>query len=73
MGWGGGEAIAKGGFGTRPWWLALFACGGAYWPLAFETSAMTIARGGGVAGGGGGCVLRTHRSHGQTKYTSCSP
>ena len=21
-----------GGVGTRPWWLALFACGGAYWP-----------------------------------------
>ena len=30
-----------GGFGTRPWWLALLACGGAYWPLAFEPSAMT--------------------------------
>ena len=28
-----------GGVGTRPWWLALLACGGAYWPLA--TSAMT--------------------------------
>ena len=25
-----------GGVGTRPWWLALLACGGAYWPLAFE-------------------------------------
>ena len=23
-----------GGVGTRPWWLALLACGGAYWPLA---------------------------------------
>ena len=23
------------------WWLALLACGGAYWPLAFESSAMT--------------------------------
>ena len=33
------------GFGTRPWWLAPLACGGAYWPLAFEPSAMT--RGGG--------------------------
>ena len=32
---GGGEV------GTRPWWLALLACGGAYWPLAFEPSAMT--------------------------------
>ena len=30
-----------GGFGTRPWWLALLACGGAYWPLTFEPSAMT--------------------------------
>ena len=31
------------GVGTRPWWLALFllACGSAYWPLAFEPSAMT--------------------------------
>ena len=29
------------GFGTRPRWLALLACGGAYWPLAFEPSAMT--------------------------------
>ena len=29
-----------GGVGTRPWWLALLACGGAYWPLAFEPSAM---------------------------------
>ena len=30
-----------GGVGTRPWWLALLACGGAYWPLAPEPSAMT--------------------------------
>ena len=30
-----------GGVGTRPWWLALLACGGAYWPLAFEPSALT--------------------------------
>ena len=30
-----------GGVGTRPWWLALLACGSAYWPLAFEPSAMT--------------------------------
>ena len=30
-----------GGSGTRPWWLALLACGGAYWPLAFDPSAMT--------------------------------
>ena len=27
--------------GTRPWWLALSACSGAYWPLALEPSAMT--------------------------------
>ena len=31
----------EGGFGTRPWWLALLPCGGAYWPLALEPSAMT--------------------------------
>ena len=37
----GGLRDAEGGFGTRPWWLALVACGGAYWPLAFEPSAMT--------------------------------
>ena len=30
-----------GGGGTRPWGLALLACGGAYWPLALEPSAMT--------------------------------
>ena len=29
------------GVGTKLWWLALLACGGAYWPLAFEPSAMT--------------------------------
>ena len=34
---GGGGA----GVGTRPWWLALLACGCAYWPLALEPSAMT--------------------------------
>ena len=56
----------RGGSGTRPWWLALLACGGAYWPLAFEPSAMTsrhpyycghphcCAGGGGVKDGGGG-------------------
>ena len=30
-----------GGVGTRPWWLALLACGGAYCPLALEPSATT--------------------------------
>ena len=35
------HAWDRGGVGTRPWWLALLACGGAYWPLAFEPSAMT--------------------------------
>ena len=40
-----------GGGGTRPWWLALLACGGAYWPLALEPSAMT--GGGGSRGGWG--------------------
>ena len=44
---GGGQPAATsqprggGGVGTRPWWLALLACGSAYWPLAFEPSAMT--------------------------------
>ena len=40
-GWAQAERPGGGGFGTRPWWLALLACGGAYWPLAFEPSAMT--------------------------------
>ena len=35
------ERGGGGGVGTRPWWLALLACCGAYWPLAFEPSAMT--------------------------------
>ena len=35
------SASDSGGVGTRPWWLALLACGGAYWPLALEPSAMT--------------------------------
>ena len=37
------QGLGRGGgwVGTRPWWLALLACGGAYWPLAFEPSAMT--------------------------------
>ena len=30
-----------GGVGTRLWWLALLACGSAYWPLALEPSDMT--------------------------------
>ena len=36
-----GEDTWGGGVGTRPWWLPLLACGGAYWPLALEPSAMT--------------------------------
>ena len=36
--WSGGGG---GGVGTRPWWLALLACGGAYRPLALGPSAMT--------------------------------
>ena len=41
-GGGGGSGGGGGGRGgTRPWWLALLACGGAYWPLAAEPSAMT--------------------------------
>ena len=35
------ERAGGGGVGTRPWWLALLACGSAYWPLALEPSAMT--------------------------------
>ena len=31
-----------GGVGTRPWWLALLACGGAYWPLAFEDKQASV-------------------------------
>ena len=38
---GWGMTQSGGGVGTRPWWLALLACGGAYWPLALEPSAMT--------------------------------
>ena len=34
-------AQGGGGVGTRPWWLALLACGSTYWPLAFEPSVMT--------------------------------
>ena len=50
-----------GGVGTRPWWLALLACGGAYWPLAFEPSAMTsrhpyYCRWGGEGGGTNLCL-----------------
>ena len=37
----GGMGGNGGGVGTRPWWLALLACGGAFWPLALEPSAMT--------------------------------
>ena len=33
---GGGGGLAQG-----LWWLALLACGGAYWPVALEPSAMT--------------------------------
>ena len=50
---GAGRGLAStgggGGDGTRPWGLALLACGGAYWPLTLEPSAMTIGGGGGMA------------------------
>ena len=72
-GGGGIHSAGGGGFGTRPWWLALLACGGAYWPLALEPSAMTSrpphycghphCRGhppawGGTSAGGGGFGTR---------------
>ena len=51
------QAIAYGpgggGVGTRTWWLALLACGGAYWPLALEPSAMTIRTAAGIRLPGG--------------------
>ena len=40
-----------GGVGTRPWWLALLACGAAYWPFSLEPSAL----------GGGGCQKGCHK------------
>ena len=53
------------GVGTRPWWLALLACGGAYWPLALEPAmtsrASVLLRASACLGGtpeclgGGGC------------------
>ena len=45
-----------GGFGTRPWWLALLACGGAYGlsPLNLRTTAgVRTAAGIPLPGGGG--------------------
>ena len=45
-----------------PWWLALLACGGAYWLFAFEPSAMTSRPphycGHPPAGGGGGSRMQ---------------
>ena len=44
LGRGQGICLSVGGGGggcTRPWWFALLACGGAYWPLALEPSAVT--------------------------------
>ena len=32
--------VLGGRFGTRPWWLALLACGGAYWPLVLKSSVL---------------------------------
>ena len=43
-----------GGGGTRPWWLALLARGGAYWPLSFEPS---------TGGGGGGTEVKIEKSY----------
>ena len=58
-----------GGFGTRPWWLALLACGGAYWPLALEPSAMTsrpphYCGHPHCLGGGGGGIQNATAAHG---------
>ena len=65
---GGGARGGGGGVGTRPWWLALLACGSAYWPLALEPSAMTSrhphgcghphCRGHPPAWGGGGSTMQ---------------
>ena len=68
LGGGGGEGfepkrppwgVKRGGGGvcTKPWWLALLACGGAYWPLAFEPSAMLCYA---KRGGGGEAVISWH-------------
>ena len=62
--WGGGSHTrtrpgrpprvgGRWGFGTRPWRLALVACGSAYWPLTLEPSAMTRGGGGYIGGGFG--------------------
>ena len=40
----GGWRERGGGIDTGPWWVALLACGSAYWPVAFEPSAMTSRR-----------------------------
>ena len=37
---GGLKSLGGGGLAQGLWWLALLACGGAYWPLVFEPSAM---------------------------------
>ena len=52
-----------GGFGTRPWWLALLACGGASWTLAYEPSAMT-SRHPYFWGGGVGAPVTIHNKWG---------
>ena len=61
------KMLLLGGEGTRPWWLALLACGGAYWPLALEPSAMTSrpphCRGHPPAWGGGG-IQNATSAHG---------
>ena len=80
--WGGGGVSTTppynqtegGGVGTRPWWLALLACGSAYWPLAFEPSAMTSGHphycghphchGHPPAWGGGGGIQNATSAHG---------
>ena len=52
--WSGKGGSRDGGVGTRSWWLALLACGGAHWPIAFEPSAMTSRHPYYCGRGGGG-------------------
>ena len=72
-----GKGIRRGGgggVGTRPWWFALLACGGAYWPLALEPSAMTTGGywryGWGWGPQGDGGRRATHYYHMHPQYAN---